>query len=68
MGMNDRAKRNSIFTLRAFVARNTPCLGAAGMRCVLGRWIRLRRLNTEISEARRHGVVFLSFVPHRKTR
>ena len=30
MGMNDRAKRNSIFTLRAFVARNAQCLCAAG--------------------------------------
>ena len=43
MGMNDRAKRNSIFTLRAFVAQTSPCLGAAGMRRVREGCIRLRR-------------------------
>ena len=61
--MNDRAKRNSKFTLRAFVARNTPCLGAAGMR-----WVReggyacgaktRRQVRHEDTE------LFLSFASH----
>ena len=37
-GMKDRAKRNSIFMLRAFVARNAPCLGAAGNGGQIGNW------------------------------